>query len=95
MKLATVILILCVLNFVAFAVGSIIHGGTAGNGYIEGDVYYFSDHGRVKEVSQQVWNYSIWHSRSLFITHSIAAILLIILGAKWERKRKLEENRSN
>jgi len=88
MKIATVILILCVLNFVAFGVGSLIYGGSSGNGYIEGEEYYFSDHGKVIQVSQEVWNYSIWHGRSLFITHPMAVILFIILGAKWENKRK-------
>ena len=69
-----------------------IHGGSAGNGYIDGDKYYFSDHGKITEVSQQVWDYSIWHSRSLFITHPFAAILAIILGVKWEEERKLKEH---
>ena len=92
MKIATVILILCILNFVAFAVVSIMHGGSSGNGFTEGERYYFSDHGKITEVSQQIWNYSAWHTKSLFVTHPLAVILFIILGAKWEEKRKLKAN---
>ena len=90
MKIAVVILILCVLNFVAFAIFSIIHGGSSGNGYVEEGKYYFSDHGRITEVSEQVWNYSSLHTKSLFVTHPLALILFVTLGIKWEEKRKLK-----
>jgi len=95
MKIATVILILCILNFIAFAVCSIIYGGSAGNGYIDGERYYFSDHGKVTEVSEQIWNYSSLHTKSLFITHPLAFILLITLGIKWEARRKMKTNKAS
>ncbi len=58
MKIATAILVLCVLNFMAFAIGCIVYGGSSGNGYIEEGRYYFSDHGKITEVSLEIWNYS-------------------------------------
>ena len=47
-----------------------------------------SEHGKDTEVTEQTWNYSLWHSRSLILTHPLAMALLLILGVKWDQKRK-------
>jgi hypothetical protein len=88
MKIATAILILCVCNFVAFGVGSLIIGGSSANGYKKEGRFFVSEHGKDTEVTEQTWNYSLWHSRSLILTHPLAMALLLILGAKWDQKRK-------
>lgn len=88
MKIATAILILCVCNFVAFGVGSIIIGGSSANGFKKDGRFFVTDHGKDTEVTEQTWNYSLWHSRSLILTHPLAMALLIILGVKWDQKRK-------
>jgi hypothetical protein len=87
-KIATAILILCVCNFVAFGVGSIIIGGSSANGYKKEGRFFVTDHGKDTEVTEQTWNYSLWHSRSLILTHPLAMALLLILGVKWDQKRK-------
>lgn len=88
MKIATAILILCVCNFVAFAVGSLIIGGSSANGSKKEGRFFVSEHGKDTEVTEQTWNYSLWHSRSLILTHPLAMALLLILGVKWDQKRK-------
>lgn len=88
MKTATAILILCILNFVAFGVGAMVLGGSAANGIVRDGRYFLSEHGKETEVSKEVWTYSLWHSRSLFVTHPLAFILFMILGTKWDAKRK-------
>ncbi len=88
MKIATAILILCVCNFVAFGVGSIIIGGSSANGSKKEGRFFVSEHGKDTEVTEQTWNYSLWHSRSLILTHPMAMALLLILGVKWDKKRK-------
>jgi len=93
MKTATVILILYILNFFGFFVGSMMIGGSSANGFMEDGRYFVSEHGRNTEVTEQIWNYSLWHSRSLFVTHPLAMILILILGTKWDenRKKKIEQ----
>ena len=93
MKTGTVILILCILNFVGFGVGSIMIGGSAANGFKEDGRYFVSEHGKDTEVPKHIWNYSLWHSRSLLVTHPLAMILIVILGAKWDEKRKQKSNK--
>lgn len=88
MKTGAVILILCIFNFVGFFVGSMMIGGSAANGFKEDGRYFVSEHGKNTEVTKQIWNYSLWHSRSLLVTHPLAMILMLVLGAKWDEKRK-------
>ena len=97
MKIATAILILCLLNFVAFGVGSVVIGGSAANGSIKDGRYYVSEHSKDTEVTEKIWVYSLWHSRSLFLSHPLAMALLLILGVKWDEKRKhrIEQDRGD
>lgn len=88
MKTGTIVLIICILNFVAFGIGSTMIGGSAANGFKEDGRYSVSEHGKNTEVTEQVWNYSLWHSRSLFVTHPLAMIMMLVLGVKREEKRK-------
>ncbi len=88
MTVATVILVLCALNFFAFAASSIAIGDSAANGTVKDGHYFVGDHGKNTEVSQRTWEISLWHSKSLFLTHPLAMILTIILGSKWDADRK-------
>lgn len=89
-KVLVLLVVLCVLNFVSFAVHSTMDGGGAVNGRVENGRYYVSNHGVDTELSEQAWRWNLWHSRSLVVTHPLAMFLMIILGAphmnkKWER----------
>lgn len=97
MKIATTILIICILNFIAFFIGSSVIGGSAPNGYEKDGRYFLSEHGKETEVTKQVWDYSLWHTRSLIVTHPLAMILTLILGMKWDekRKQKIKQDKAN
>jgi hypothetical protein len=63
-----------VLNFVAFFIVAILIGGDAVNGKVVGGHFYLAEHGKFTEVSEAVFTYSLWHVRSLFITHPLAML---------------------
>jgi hypothetical protein len=92
MKTTTCILIVCILNFITFIIGSGIIGGDAVNGHQLDGSYFVSSHGIDTEVTETVWKYSYWHVKSLFVTHPLAIISFIILASKSEAKRKKKLN---
>jgi hypothetical protein len=53
------------------AVASLL-GGDATNGKIANGHFFLANHGKLTEVSEGVFRYSLWHARSLFITHPLA-----------------------
>jgi hypothetical protein len=69
-----VLLILGLLNFALFMIGTAYLGGDAGNGKIDAGHYFLADHGRLTEVSKSVFQYSKLHAASLFFTHPVAII---------------------
>ena len=64
-------------NFTTFFIIGLALGGSALNGKVEQGHYYLGDHGKMTEVSEQVWNYSYCHSVSVFITHPLG------IGSMW------------
>jgi hypothetical protein len=77
---------LCCLNFVVFFIVALAIGGDAVNGKVVGGHFYLANHGTLTEVSEAVYTYSLWHVRSLFITHPLAALTGYL--AKKEKARK-------
>lgn len=71
------------VNFFSFIVVSIYLGGDAMNGRTEAGRYFLSEHGRLHEVPKTVFTYSLWHARSLFLSHP----LVILAG--WLAVRRL------
>jgi hypothetical protein len=71
---------LAVLNFALFVTISEVIGGSAGNGFVSSGHYFLADHGRKTEVSEAVFNYSLWHGRSVFVTHALGMIACVLLG---------------
>ena len=76
-----------VLNFVIFVIVAVTIGGDAVNGKAVGGHYYLASHGKLTEVSEAVYTYSLWHVRSLFVTHPLA-ILTGYLSNRERRARK-------
>jgi hypothetical protein len=68
-------------NFAAFMLLDAHFGGSALNGKIDGDQFFLGDRGRYVEVSRNVYEFSLRHGRSLFLTHPLAAIASWILHA--------------
>jgi hypothetical protein len=60
------------VNFMVFFVVALCIGGDAINGKVENGRYYLSSHGRLTEVSPRVWQYSRFHTISVWITHPLA-----------------------
>jgi hypothetical protein len=79
---------LCVANFLVYLAGSIVLGGDALNqGSIVNGHYYIKSHGRTKEVTQGLFEYSRWQASSLKLTQPIflaafAGIFLLKVYAK-------------
>lgn len=69
-----IVAVLTAANFVAFMVGAVLVGGDAWNGKVEDGRYFLGDHGRLREVSAEVFTYSLWHARSMIATHPIAML---------------------
>jgi hypothetical protein len=63
-----------IANFLVFWVVAGMIGGDALSGKVEGGRYYLSSHGRLTEVSAELYTYSLWHTRSIFITHPLAIL---------------------
>src|SRR3954447_23946789 len=49
-------------------------GGDALNGRVEAGRYYLGSHGRLTEVSRDVFTYSWWHPISLMVTQPLALL---------------------
>jgi hypothetical protein len=87
-KLAAVVTVVGLLDFVSFLIGASYLGGDAVNGKIDGRRYYLYGpyHGMkgYHEVSEAVFDYSRWHAYSLMIIWP----LMIVLSIAAERAAK-------
>jgi hypothetical protein len=83
-----------VLNFLAFFIGAFVLGGDAGNGKIVGGHFYLAEHGKLTDVSETVYTYSLWHVRSVFVTHPLAMLAGYLLKMEG-RARKAAKLISN
>jgi len=78
----------CAINFLVYLAGTILLGGDALNhGSISDGHFYITSHGRTKEVTAGLFEYSRWQASTLKISQAIfltafAGILLMGLYAK-------------
>ena len=89
--LITLWIVFGVMIILGFFVFSMIIGGTAGNGYQEGDRYFVCEHSNTVEVSKMSWQISrIWGVLfSLFIPLTpIGAFVIYDILYKIEQRRK-------
>jgi hypothetical protein len=85
----TVVAVACV-NFVTFLGTSLFLGGDALGGKIENGLYYLGSHGRYTEVSEQVFEYSEAHARSVEISLPIMFLsLFFVRGRSHKSSRSL------
>jgi len=85
-KIYTSIFFAAIINFAVFMIIAVIIGGDALSGKEEGGRYYVSNHGKLTEVSRPVFMYSFYHTCSIFITHPLG-IIAIILSNRIERRK--------
>ena len=89
MKLLFMIVVgACVLNFIVYLAGTIVLGGDALNhGSVSGGHFYIESHGRTKEVTEGIFEYSRWQASTLKIMQPVfltafVGILLVRFYAK-------------
>jgi hypothetical protein len=82
-----IVFIIAIINFFAYLVMTTRLGGDAVNGKFENGHYYLANHGRLTEVSKEVFNYSRWHTYSLWITHPLA-VLAAYLSIKLKKEQQ-------
>jgi hypothetical protein len=81
------VFVVCMLNFAAFLLVAMSIGGDAVNGRQSAGHYFVASHGKLTEVSRAVWMYSRAHSYSLFVTHPIG-ILAVVLAQRGRKPRR-------
>jgi len=74
---ATIMVLVGVLNFMAFMAFSMSIGGSAANGEIRGGRYFVNEHGKEHEVTAQTYELNQIHGGSLWISHSITFLGII------------------
>ncbi|MEW6640190.1 MAG: hypothetical protein AB1586_06765 [Pseudomonadota bacterium] len=73
-----------IVNFLSFVIVAVALGGDAVNGRIIDGHFYLANHGRLTEVSEAVYTYSLWHVRSVFVTQPLA----MLAGYLVQREKK-------
>jgi hypothetical protein len=76
----TILFLVGVLNFMIFMAFCMNIGGSAGNGEIRDGRYFVNEHGRDHEVTARTFELNQIHGRSLFITHPMAFLGVLILA---------------
>jgi len=86
---AYTLFIIGALNFASFFIIALFIGGDAvGNPPLDGR-YYVSEHGRRTEVSRSVYEYSLFHARSVWGTHALIFFGAFILYCKDEDRKRM------
>lgn len=93
MKLARTLLIagivVGVANFVAFCISASLLGGDAISGKVDAGRFFVASHGKFTEVSECQFEYSRWHSRSVWVTHPLAMLCALgLYGLRSHEKSK-------
>ena len=86
---AYTLFVIGILNFAAYCIISLSIGGDAINGKTEGGKFYLGEHGRYKEVSSSVFEYSRIHTYSVWVTHPLAMFGAFLLIADKKRQGKI------
>ena len=88
MKVFAVVLVLIgVLNFSVLVVTSLGRGGSADRDASHDGHFFVSDHGKLTEVSEGTYRFSLAHSKSVFITHAMAMLGIVLLMAVDMKKK--------
>ena len=68
------LVVLALINFLAFLFVALSIGGDAVNGYARDGRFFLKNHGTVTEVSEAVFTYSKWHVYSLWVNFGAAFV---------------------
>lgn len=67
-----------VASFALFFASTLYFGGEALSGHQAGGRYFLSNEGKLTEVSRAVFQFSWWQTISVFITHPLVIIVVLI-----------------
>jgi hypothetical protein len=76
---ALAVFVIGLANFAAFFTVSVAIGGDAISGRVEAGRYYVSNHGRLTEVSPEVWEYSRWHAVITWAASVLATLAMAVM----------------
>jgi hypothetical protein len=79
---------LSLANFAIFFFAAIYIGGDAVSGKTVNGHYFLSSHGHLTEVSRAVFTYSLWHTRSVFVTHPIGFLSAWLLSRDQKNEKR-------
>jgi hypothetical protein len=93
--IAIALILVGVLNFTSFMAFTLSLGGSAGNGEIRDGRCYVNEHGKETEVSSRTFRLNQIHGRTLWITHPLAMLGILLFSASEKstrRARRLEKH---
>jgi hypothetical protein len=77
--------LVAVANFIVFFLACLFLGGDALTGYQASGRYYLGSKHQMTEVSREVFQFSLWQTRSVFVTHPLAMLVWMIA---WQRSQR-------
>ena len=92
-SILNLIVVIGLINFAAFGIIASLIGGDAVSGTVEQGRYYLASHGRLTEVTEAVFHYSLAHAISVFVTHPLAiAAIGALQFLDWRERRTLHRS---
>jgi hypothetical protein len=85
---AYILIAVGILNFTTYLIILLVFGGDAINGKVEAGKYYLCEHGRYTEVSRSVFEYSRFHTYSVWITVPLGMLGICLAAAADKKDRK-------
>ena len=86
--LAYTLVAIGILNFASYVIVALSLGGDAVNGKTEGGRFYLCEHGHYTEVSQSIFEYSRYHTYSVWMTHPLAMLGAYLLYRENQSEKK-------
>ena len=74
--------VVLMLNFIAWSVGLLVLGGEAVHGRIENQRYYVVGRSGSTEVSREAYNYSLYHTYSVFVLGPLCVVAILVAKRK-------------
>jgi hypothetical protein len=86
-RLAFTLVLIGIINFVSYVIIAMSLGGNAVSGKAEGNKFYLREHGRYTEVSRLVYDYSRYHTYSVWITQPLAMFGVYLLYRQSKKQK--------
>ena len=81
------VVILITANFLVFVLFAGLIGGDAWNGRMADGHFFVANKGKLTEVSEATFHYSLWHVWSIFVTSPFMMLACILLNSRWLKRQ--------